>query len=65
MVDVNPELLVAEIAAEIAGGIHVKFQRNPLTFELKNMVGRIIVLYDVRVSEKSKMAACKWKSIWI
>jgi len=49
MADVKPEVLVPEIAY----GIYVKFQRIPHIC----LVRRMLVLSDIRVSEKSKLAA--------
>jgi len=60
---VQPEIKMADVylevlVHEIAGGICVKSQRNPLNLGGRNTVGRMLVLSDARVSEKSKMAAC-------
>jgi len=58
MADVKTETLKHDIAE----GICVKFQRNPHIFCIEQHSGTL-VRDDVRVSEKSKMAAWKRKLI--
>jgi len=52
MADVKPE----KLKPDIADGIYVKFQRNPHIFCIEQHSGRLLVLDDIRVSEKSKLA---------
>jgi len=60
MADVKPEVLYLKLLMEY----NRNFNGIRIFFGSKNRVGQILVLSNVRVSEKSTMVACNRKWIW-